>query len=156
MQDKEVTPLKMRMVEFAGYEEEDFVGYLSLQEAGELELEMPRRTMVYKSPPAAMAAEYARMALLGGKLAALGPGFSFWVPELNTRGSFIFWVPATDAVALAPLLVMAANLCAADTATMTPYDREAVALLHSYDGSDHPCYEICVLAFHFMMMGDRD
>lgn len=156
MSEEPVTVLEIRIAEFGGYSKEAFLEFLLLEAVDRVKLHIPKRTVLYESPHLHIVAEYARMALLGGKLANLGPGFSYAVPRVDTEGVFEFYVPAKDPAALAGLLGMALELWEGDWVTLIAYDLEAVELLENYDGSGHGCYDLCVVAFQFMIMGTGD
>lgn len=156
MSNQQPARVKMRMIEFSDYDEEEFLEYLALQEGDTLELQMPKRTVLYRSSHRQFVAEYARMALLGEKLDALGPGFSWWPPPIQKKGEFLFFVPLKDPAALAPLLVMARDLCEAGLERGVSYDYEASCLLDNFKGDSHPCFDYLVLAFQFSIMGERE
>lgn len=154
MYEEPLTELEISIEEFGGYDERAFLELLWLHDADLVRLYIPKRTVLCESPHLHIVAEYARMALLGGKLADLGPGFSYHLPRLETEGTFVFEVPAKEPAALAGLLVMAQELYAGGWVTLVPYDLEAAELLQSYEGSDHGCYDLCVVASQFMIMGE--
>lgn len=153
MSEEPLPVLEISIDEFSGYSKEAFAEFLLLEEVDQVRLSIPKRSVLYESPNLYIVAEYARMALLGGKLADLGPGFSYTVPRVEKQGAFVFRVTAKDPAALADLLVMALALWEGDWVQLMPYDLEAVELLNSYEGSDHGCYSLCVVAFQFMVMG---
>lgn len=151
MSNNNVTLLKMRITEFRGYREEDFLTFLELDNPGLIELHLPRRAVLYQSSNGAFVTEYTRMALLGDRLSALGSGFSFWAPSIYAQDDFVFYVPAQDRAAVAGLLVMAQELSEIPYGVTTSYDRDAYGQLHR-DFYDHACCELLVMAVQFLRM----
>ena len=143
---------EVRIEEYEGYDEEAF--YELLEDVEMVRLCIPKEAVLYQSSHMEIVYEYAYMALLGEKLGALGPGFTYLPPRMDKKDPFVFCIRVDDRQALAGLLYLALDLWEGCSDQVAGFEREAFELIGNYDASACACYDYFVIAYHFMMMDE--